>query len=73
MGNREAVIFKLTMSVFAKTIEAKDDLRAFVWDFGQEHNQVSINVIHFRLVSYLNLILADVNRQSHWKTLKSTC
>ena len=28
------------MDVFAKSIEAKDDLRTFVWDFGQEHNQV---------------------------------
>ena len=30
------------MDVFAKSIEAKDDLRTFVWDFGQEHNQVCI-------------------------------
>ena len=30
------------MDVFAKSIEAKDDLRTFVWDFGQEHNQVRV-------------------------------
>ena len=40
LGNRKAVVFKITMDVFAKSIEAKDDLRTFVWDFGQEHNQV---------------------------------
>jgi len=27
------------MDVYAKTNEAKDDLRSFVWDFGQENNQ----------------------------------
>ena len=42
MGNRKSVVFKVTMSVFAKSMDAKDDLRAFVWDFGQEHNQVSL-------------------------------
>ena len=42
LGNRKAVVFKITMDVFAKSIEAKDDLRTFVWDFGQEHNQVCI-------------------------------
>ena len=40
MGNRQSVVFKLTMAVYAKSVEAKDDLRAFVWDFGQEYNQV---------------------------------
>ena len=42
LGNRKAVVFKITMDVFAKSIEAKDDLRTFVWDFGQEHNQVGV-------------------------------
>ena len=42
LGNRKAVVFKITMDVFAKSIEAKDDLRTFVWDFGQEHNQVRV-------------------------------
>ena len=36
---RKSVVFKITMDVYAKTTEAKDDLRAFVWDFGQENNQ----------------------------------
>ena len=27
------------MAVYAKSVEAKDDLRSFVWDFGQEYNQ----------------------------------
>ena len=40
MGNRQSVVFKLTMAVYAKSVEAKDDLRSFVWDFGQEYNQV---------------------------------
>lgn len=40
MGNRQSVVFKLTMAVYAKSVEAKDDLRTFVWDFGQEYNQV---------------------------------
>ena len=38
-GNRTSVVFKITMAVYAKSVEAKDDLRAFVWDFGQEYNQ----------------------------------
>jgi hypothetical protein len=43
MGNRQSVIFKVTMAVLAKSIDAKDDLRAFVWDFGQDNNQVNIS------------------------------
>ena len=39
VGNRQSVVFKITMAVYAKSVEAKDDLRAFVWDFGQEYNQ----------------------------------
>ena len=39
MGNRQSAVFKITMAVYAKSVEAKDDLRAFVWDFGQEYNQ----------------------------------
>ena len=39
MTSRKSVVFKITMDVFAKTTEAKDDLRSFVWDFGQEYNQ----------------------------------
>jgi hypothetical protein len=35
MTSRKSVVFKVTMDVYAKTTEAKDDLRAFVWDFGQ--------------------------------------
>jgi hypothetical protein len=35
MTARKSVVFKITMDVFAKTTEAKDDLRSFVWDFGQ--------------------------------------
>jgi len=36
---RQSVVFKITMAVYAKSVEAKDDLRSFVWDFGQEYNQ----------------------------------
>lgn len=39
IGNQQSVVFKITMAVYAKSVEAKDDLRAFVWDFGQEYNQ----------------------------------
>jgi len=39
LGNKKAVVFKVNLSVYAKSMDAKDDLRAFVWDFGQEHNQ----------------------------------
>ena len=41
IGNKQSVVFKITMAVYAKSVEAKDDLRAFVWDFGQEYNQVN--------------------------------
>ncbi len=41
MGNRQSVVFKVTMAVYAKSVEAKDDLRVFIWDFGQEYNQVN--------------------------------
>ena len=43
MGNRPSAVFKITMAVYAKSVEAKDDLRSFVWDFGQEYNQVKRN------------------------------
>ena len=39
MSARQSVVFKVTMAVYAKSVEAKDDLRSFVWDFGQEYNQ----------------------------------
>ena len=39
LGNKKAIVFKVNLSVYAKSMDAKDDLRAFVWDFGQEHNQ----------------------------------
>ena len=39
IANRQSVVFKITMAVYAKSVEAKDDLRSFVWDFGQEYNQ----------------------------------
>ena len=35
------------MAVYAKSVEAKDDLRSFVWDFGQEYNQVKRNFSPF--------------------------
>ena len=41
IGNRQSAVFKVTLAVYAKSVEAKDDLRSFVWDFGQEYNQVS--------------------------------
>ena len=39
LGNKKAIVFKVNLSVYAKSMDAKDDLRAFVWDFGREHNQ----------------------------------
>ena len=66
MGNRKSVVFKVTMSVFAKSMDAKDDLRAFVWDFGQEHNQVSLLLLVLSPTRY------SLNTQIFYIQLKVT-
>lgn len=37
--DRDAMVFQISLSTLAKTIEARDDLRLFLWDFSTEHMQ----------------------------------